>query len=507
MLTVTDREAIRRAYYREQQSIRAIARELHHSRDTVKQALTDAAPAQYTLAQPRAAPVLGPYKERIQELWAENAQLPRKQRYTGDKIFELICAAGYTGAASTVRGYLSQLRRTHRQQRAVYLPLAFAPGEAAQVDWGEAEVILAGVPQTVQVFVMWLCYSRRLFVMAFPTQRQEAFFMGHVHAFAFFQGVPHTLIYDNLKTAVYRILDGRNRVEQQRFVHFRSHYLFESRFCTPGQGHEKGGVEAGVGYARRHYLVPLPDVPDWDTLNAQLLAACTADDTRHVARQPQPIGAAWEQEQPHLLPLPAHAFDSAVSREVTLNGYSQVTFESNRYSVPTDQAYRHLVVRATPFEVRILHQAQVLARHPRCYGHEQDIFDPLHYLPLLLQRPGAFEHAQPVRQWRAQWPPVYEHLLQQLRQHWPDPRAIREFVQILQLHAEYPAAQIAQAVQQALDYGAVHLAGVRLCVHTLQHPETPVPPLDLTAHPELAAVGEAAPDLRQYEQLLLGVAA
>jgi transposase len=132
-----------------------------------------------------------------------------------------------------------------------------------------------------------------MFVMDFPTQRQGAFFMGHVQAFNFFQGVPQTLIYDNLKAAVYRILDGRNRIEQQRFVQLRSHYVFESRFCTPGQGHEKGGVEAGVGYAQRHYFVPLPQVPDWDTLNAHLLAACHANDARTVDRQPQSIGVAW----------------------------------------------------------------------------------------------------------------------------------------------------------------------------------------------------------------------
>ena len=507
MLTVTDREAIRRAYYREKKSMRAIARELHHSRETVKQALADAAPAKYTLTQPRAAPVLGPYQAQIQELLAENEHLPRKQRYTSSKILEIISAAGYTGAASTLRGYISRLRRTQRQKRPVYLPLEFAPGEAAQVDWGEAQIILAGERCTAQVFVMWLCYSRRMFVMAFPTQRQEAFFMGHVQAFNFFQGVPQTLIYDNLKTAVYRILAGRSRIEQQRFVQFRSHYLFESRFCTPGQGHEKGGVEAGVGYAQRQYFVPLPEVADWDTLNAQLLAACHANDARTVDRQPQPIGVAWQQEQPHLRPLPAYAFDGAVSREVTLNGYSQVTFESNRYSVPTNHAYRQLVLRATPFEIRIVHQDQVLATHPRCYGQQQDIVDPLHYLPLLAQRPGAFEHAQPLRQWRKQWPPAYEQLLAHLQQQWPDGRGMREFVQILQLHTDYPADQIAQAVQQALDYGAAHLAGVRLCLHNLQHPDAPLPPVDLTTHPELADVGEPAPDLRQYEQLLLGVAA
>ena len=138
MLTVTDREAIRRAYHLEKKSIRAIARELHHSRATVAQALTDAAPATYTLAQPRAAPVLGPYKTRIQELLAENEHLPHKQRYTSSKILEIISAEGYTGAASTLRGYVSQLRRTQRQKRPVYVPLEFTPGEAAQVDWGEA---------------------------------------------------------------------------------------------------------------------------------------------------------------------------------------------------------------------------------------------------------------------------------------------------------------------------------------------------------------------------------
>jgi transposase len=504
MLQVEDREAIRRAYYIEHKSVRAIARELHHARETVQQALADAEPARYTIHQPRSAPVLGPYKARIQELQAENERLPRKQRYTSHKIYELLCADGYQGGESTVRGYIGQLREAQRQKRAVYLPLEFAPGEAAQVDWGEALVILAGVKQTVQLFLMWLCYSRRLFVMAFPTQRQEAFFMGHVQAFHFFGGIPQVLIYDNLKAAVYRILTGHNRQEQAQFVQLRSHYLFGSRFCTPGQGHEKGGVEGGVGFARRNYLVPLPEVASYAALNARLLAACLADDARQVARQPMTIGAAWQLELPQLLPLPAYDFDCALQREVLLNGYSQVVFETNRYSVPTDQAYRHLVLKATPFEVTIFHQAQVLARHPRCYEREQDILDPLHYLPLLEHRPGALEHAQPLRQWRQQWPPVYERLLAHLQQQWPDGRGAREFVRILQLHTEYPAALIAQAVQQALECGSAHVDGVRLCLHALQHPESPCAPVDLTARPELAAVGAQGPDLQQYEQLLSG---
>jgi hypothetical protein len=204
---------------------------------------------------------------------------------------------------------------------ALYLPLVFDPGIDAQVDWGEATVILQGEAVVVQLFIMRLCYSRKLFVMAFPTQRQEAFLLGHVLAFAHFGGVPHRISYDNLKVAVQQILEGRNRIEQTDFVRFRSHYLFESRFCTPAQGHEKGGVESDVGYSRRNFLVPPPAVADFAELNARLLAACRADDLRIVDRQTQTVGVRWQVEQPRLHPLPAHPFACCVSREVTLNGY------------------------------------------------------------------------------------------------------------------------------------------------------------------------------------------
>ncbi len=502
MLKVEEREKIRRAYHLEGKSVRQIAREQHHARETVKQAVESAAPRKYTQKQARAAPVLGAYHERIKELLEENERLLRKQRYNGHQIYLRLREAGYQGAESTLREYIAKQRAGRRAKREVYLPLEFEPGMDAQVDWGEAEVIIAGVSITVQLFVMRLCYSRRTFVMAFPTQRQECFLEGHVQAFHFFGGVPQHISYDNLKAAVLRILEGRNRQEQARFIQFRSHYLFASRYCTPGQGHEKGGVEGGVGYTRRNYLVPPPQVASFEALNALLLAHCHADDERQVARQPQPIGAAWQEELPYLLPLPAHAFACCAQLNVGLNGYSQVEFETNRYSVPGDQAYRHLILHAYPFHVEILHGEECIARHPRCYAQRQDILDPLHYLPLLEQRPGAFEHAKPLQQWRAQWPAVYEQLLAHLQQQWPEGRGIREFLRVLQLHRQHPADLIAQAVQQALTYGCAHADGVNLCLNQLLHSETPPATLSLTGHPELAQVGAQPPDLQCYEQLL-----
>jgi len=501
MIKVSERESIRRAFFVDGKSIRQIAKELGHSRKTVRKALESAEPEPYTLREGRLAPVLGEYKELIDQVLAENENMPRKQRYTTHKIFERVKQAGYLGSESGVRGYIAQRRREKRRPQ-LFIPLEFDPGTDAQVDWGEAVADIAGKRETVQVFVMRLNYSRRAFVMAFPAQKQEAFFEGHVHAFRHLGGVTHRLAYDNLKAAVQKVLEGHTRREQERFVIFRSHYLFESHFCTPGQGHEKGGVEHEVGFARRNFMVPIPEVASFDELNAHLLAACLADDLRKVDGHEVTIGQAWQMEKPYLLPLPEWDFDCCTIKPVNLIPYSQVEFDTNRYSVPADTLYRNLVIKAYPFRVKILHGNDTLAEHPRCYGHKQDIFDPLHYLPLLEQRPGAFEHAKPIRRWRKQWPAVYEQLLARLRADERESQAVREFVGILKLHKDYPAELIETAVAQAFQFGCIHADGVKLCLHQLLHPAETVPALDLSGRSQLIGVGNQPVDLRRYEQLL-----
>ncbi|HXV97791.1 MAG TPA: IS21 family transposase [Anaerolineae bacterium] len=505
MIKVEAREKIRRAYYVEGKSQRQIARELHCSRHTIKKALKGAEPDKYTLKEPRPAPVLGLYKARIEALLKESERLPRKQRYTGHRIYELVWAEGYRGSEASVLGYVSRQRQAKRQV-AVFLPLEFEPGEDAQVDWGEAEVILNGQQVTVQLFVLRLCYSRRIFVMAFPSQKQECFFAGHVAAFEHLGGVPKRLTYDNLKVAVQRVLVGRGRQQQTRFIVFRSHYLFESHFCTPGQGHEKGGVEHGVGYARRNFMTPLLRTESYDDLNEQLRQACLRDDQRRVARQPHTIYEAWRKEQPYLRPLPQPAYDCCRELHLPLNPYSQVVIETNRYSVPTERAAAKLRVKVYPFRVEIYRpeEPQPLAIHPRCYEREKDIFDPLHYLPLLAQRPGAFSYAKPIRQWRAAWPLVYERLLARLQAHQPSGQGVREFIRILQLHQQHPAGLVEQAVSLALGYGCVHADGVELCLRQLLQPETIPPALDLSHQPRLVKIGTQPLSLARYDQLLRG---
>ncbi|MHB8597322.1 MAG: Mu transposase domain-containing protein [Ktedonobacteraceae bacterium] len=246
----------------------------------------------------------------------------------------------------------------------------------------------------------------------------------------------------------------------------------------------------------------MPEVESYEALNQLILERCLKDDERQVSRQPLTIGQAWDYEQPFLRPLPPFEFDCCDIVAVRLNPYSQATFETNRYSVPVNRARRDVTVKAYPFHIDILDQTTRLARHSRSYAREQDMLDPLHYLALLEQRPGAFDYAKPIKRWREGWPESYHKMLQILREKWPEGRGVQEFVRILQLHQDYPVVLIQQAIEQALTYGCVHLDGVLHCLHQLVTPETPPTPLDLSDQPHLDAIGNQPVDLSRYEQLL-----
>jgi transposase len=323
MKTVEDYENIRKAFYLEGLSIREICRRMHHSRRLIRKALQHAEPEGYQLKKERASPALASYKQKIEELVKESDQVPRKQRYTGHKIYQLLQTAGYQGCEGSVHNYVSQQRKSARKRQA-YLPLEFDAGQDAQVDWGEVVAEIGGEHRKVQIFVMHLNYSKVRFVMAFPFQKQEAFFEGHIQAFHFLGGVPRRITYDNLKTAVYRILEGHCRQEQRAFTAFRSYYLFESRYCTPAQGHEKGGVENDVGYAQRNFFAPIPKVKSFAALNEKLQQACLDDMQRRVRGESDTVAEVWRREKAALLPLDQVDFPACSNHVATVNPYCTV---------------------------------------------------------------------------------------------------------------------------------------------------------------------------------------
>jgi transposase len=499
MITVEKKEQIRRAHYIEGKSIRQIRRETGYHRDTIRKTLTDGMVPEYKLERARPKPVLAPVKPIIDQWLEEDQERPRKQRHTSKRIYRrLKVEYGFQGAESTVRRYVGQRRGEMRND--VFIPLSYAPGHIAQVDFGAAEAVIGGNQLTAQVFCLRMGYSKQPFVMALPSQSQEAFFEGHVQAFTFLGGVPHQLVYDNLKTAVKEVLEGKNREEQTAFIAFRSHHLFESRFCTPAAAHEKGLVEGLVGYARRNWLVPIPEYDTWNELNAYLWQQCQAEGERRLRGMQMTIGEALNIEKSKLLPLPSRPFQCCALHPVQANGFGLVTFQTNRYSVPAHQAHEAIWLRAFVDRVEITNGRQTLAVHTRCYDRERDILNPLHYLPLLEQRPGAWDQAKPIHEWRQSWPEIYEYYLSALREHLPVSQATREFVRILRLHEDYSEAIIAQGLEKALECHCYNADGVKQIVMHLTD-ESKAPVGDITAYP-LGVESVSWPDVSQFDQLL-----
>jgi transposase len=257
-------EQIRRDRDREGLSLRELARRHGVHRRTVRQALASALPPPRKPPEHRPAPKLGPYQPLIDQWLLADREAPRKQRHTAKRVWRrLVDECGAEVAETTVRDYVRRRRRELGEPpEEAFVPQVHEPGEEAEVDWGEAQVELAGQRRTVHLFLMRACYSGAAFVLAFERPTQQAFLEGHVEAFRFFGGVFATIRYDNLRAAVKQVLRGRRRVEQGRFVALRSHYLFESAFTRRGRegAHEKGGVEGELGRFRRSHLVPVPKV-------------------------------------------------------------------------------------------------------------------------------------------------------------------------------------------------------------------------------------------------------
>lgn len=502
MIQVDEKEWIRRAYLLEGKSQRQIATERHHSRRTVAVAVSDPGTVTYRLSLPRKAPVLEAVKPHIDTWLQADLAAPKKQRHTAHRIFtRLVEEQQFAGAESTVRRYVG-LRRAELERPAAFLLLNYAPGMDAQCDFGEAEIILAGQPITVQLFCLRLCYSKAAFVYAFPHQRQEAFLEGHQRAFEFFGGVPHHIWYDNLKTAVLKVLHGHHRDEQPTFTVFRSHHLFESRFCNPREGHEKGLVENLVGYARRNFLVPVPEVATLAELNTLLLGRCRAEADRRLQGESETVGERWMTERKMFLPLPIHPYLCCRTVPVRVNRYSLVTFETNRYSVPTEYAGRAVFVKAFVDRVEIVSNERRLATHLRCYDRERDVLISSHYLRLILERPAAWDHAQVIQEWRARWPAVYDAYLAVLRTQLPEPQGIREFVRILMLQDTVGETHLAAILTWALNERCYSCDGVLRHLRVLglaPEPETPGTKSERTVTPPVVAL----PNLAQYQQLVL----
>lgn len=346
---------------------------------------------EYKRSKPIQAPVMGSFIPIIEAWLEEDNRAPRKQQHTSKRIYDrLVEEHQFKGSERRVREVVAALREKPKE---VFLPLAFEPGEMAQVDWIEdLRVVIAGKLCKVQVLNLVLNYSGSVYCEAFPHARQEAFFQGQRNAFEFWGGVPETVTYDNLKSAVQKILEGRNREENERFVAFRSAYLFDSRFCNPARGNEKGRIENMVKFVQRNLFTPIPQVESLVELNALLRARCEMYLNHTQARHSESVKERLQSEQPHFLALPKFPPDCCRVIPLKVSKTSLVQFETNRYSVPSEYAYQTLWLKAFVDRIEISTREKTVAVHPRLNEKYQESIRFEHYAKLLERKPGGQEH-------------------------------------------------------------------------------------------------------------------
>jgi len=304
--------------------------------------------------------------------------------------------------------------------------------------------------------------SGAAFHRAYPRATQQAFLDAHEHAFAYFGGVFRLLRYDNLKAAVKKILRGYQREETARFIAFLSHWRFQSEFCSPYEAHEKGGIEGEAGYFRRNHWVPIPQARDLAALNAQLLAACHADERRQIAGRNESVGELMIAERGQLLPLVEEGFELAEIAFPRVDGLGCVRVRTNLYSVPAAPG-KTVEVRLYPNDVEIRDEGRCIARHARCYARQQQVLELEHYLDVLERKPGALLGSKPLATWRARglWPPSYDRLLADLIRRHGDPSGTRQMIQVLSLIKPYGHERVRAAVDEAMTLGCADAAAIR----------------------------------------------
>jgi transposase len=484
-------ERIRRDRREEDLSVRALATRHRVHRRTVRQALDDAVPPARKTPERERPALSAAHRATIRGWLEKDRAAPRKQRHTARRIWQrLVEEYDAEVAESTVRAFVAEVRRelgTGTGQ--VTVPQTHPPAEEAEVDFGEFKAWIAGTLTRLWMFVLRLSHSGKAVHVAYANETQESFLDGFVTAFHRLDGVPARVRLDNLKPAVIRVLLGRERLENPRFVALRSHFGFDAFFCLPGieGAHEKGGVEGEVGRFRRRHLTPVPKVASLAELNALLAAADEADDARRIAARIETVGQAAARELPLLRALPDAPLDITAALSCRVDAKARICVRQSYYSVPVRLAGRKVAVRLGARGLQVLDGTRVVATHVRALhkGTEDLVLD--HYLEVLARKPGALPGATALAQARAAgvFTGTHQRYWDAARRRLGDGAGTRALIEVLLLHRATPAEAVLAGLNAAL---AVDLVDANLvAVEARRHLEGAHP----AATPTAPAAGDA----------------
>ncbi len=503
LLDLESWQSIRWMHFRDGRSIRWISKEFGIARRTVSKYLEKPDAPKYFLTAPRSRPVTGAWCAEIETILEQDKTAPRKQRHTAKRIFERLTERGYEGSARSIRQMVAEIK--NKPATAASVPLVFQPGKDAQVDFGESYAKIGGEQVKLHGFEMRMNFSRKKFVMFFQTTDKEAFLEGHVRAFEYFQGVVERISYDNLGAAVAHVGKGKVRKLTKEFNELKGYYNFKTNFCTPGieGAHEKGGVENGVGFARRNWMVPVPEFETLDELNAYLLDKCRTDDDRVVAGQSGAICDAWRKETEFLLTVPAKPFDPAVQETGMVDSYCTVPWKTNHYSVPPQYVGKVLTIRSYCNRIEVTTGLEKVAEHSRSYGKDEYVLNPDHYLDLLERRPHAIPYARPLIQ--HEWPEGYWEFYQKMVASVGPSQAGRDFIRILRCHVKYGGELVSGVLARVSTSNTASADMVIAAIDRERFRPSPVEQLDLSEHSELAGRRVVmSPDPAAYSVLKTG---
>lgn len=489
---------IRFEHFQNRKGIKRIARELGVARDTVRKVLRSQATEFSYKRTTQPAPKLGPWVDALTAILEAEARLPKRERRSTLRLFEELRGRGYDGAHDSVHRF-AKVWRAERARAPVqaFIPLSFDPGEAYQFDWSHEAIELAGLPSTVKAAQMRLSYSRMPFLQCYQRETQEMVFDAHDKAFAFYGGACRRGIYDNMKTAVETIFVGRARIYNRRFLQLMSHHLVEPTACTPASGWEKGQVENQVGTLRDLMFRPRPKVKTLEELNAWLVDQCVAyaKRTRHPEFRDRTIWEVFLEERDALTPF-VGPFAGYTEKPMRATTTCLITHDRNKYSVDARAAGRGVLVRAYADRVVVMLADEIVANHPRCFKRDQVIYDPWHYLPVLMRKPGALRNGAPFKDWDL--PPALTKVRAKLRSHLDGDR---QFVKILAAAPDHGVAAVEAACAEALDAG---IASGDVVIAILARRRQPPPAPSITTPDALKLRNEPIADCARYDALLRG---
>jgi transposase len=462
MISMDQYEYIRTAHRVYGKSLREIARETGHDRKTIRKVLRGEFSG-YGQRQWQPYPVLGPYLKLIDSWLEADKGAPKKQRHTATRIYHrLVSEEGFKGGETTVRQYVRRAKVLLAiAGNKAFIPLEPDCGKEAEADWGGAVAILGDEWVRLKFFCMRSKFSGKHYVRFYPCERQAAFFDAHMQAFSFFGGVFRTVVYDNLTGAVEKVLKGKDRKEQESFRKFHAYYNFTAKFCNTDSANEKGGVEGLVGFARRNYMVPIPRAESIEELNEKILRDCLEYGSHRIDGREKSVDEFFEEEKAHLLTIPPHPFSNIETLDSKVNPYATVILDKNRYSVPTCYVGFRVKALLGVDSVELFERGKKIAAHGRLFGNNKWQLNPDHYLDLLYQRPGAFDSARPIRQWRKKWPQSLQRLRDKFVASHGETDGTRDFITVLMLYREHRPEDVEAAVERAVQNGVSSSAGVK----------------------------------------------